>query len=60
MDTRTGQIVELDANTPQPPPYRYVPLGNLPDAGCQRCKGTGIKRITANGRRIPCACTNPK
>lgn len=34
-------------------------LGNAPVQGCTKCKGTGIKRITASGRHVPCACTNP-
>ncbi len=36
-----------------------VPLGNRPDAGCGKCKGTGVKKILASGRRVPCGCTNP-
>jgi hypothetical protein len=59
MDTRTGQIIILDDNTPEPPPY-FARLGNLPATGCPKCKGAGVKRITAQGRRIPCACTNPR
>lgn len=67
MDTRTGQIHlmnegeslhELADRTGVP--YRNLKLlGNLPVEGCARCKGTGVKRITPSGRRIPCKCTNP-
>jgi len=58
MDTRTGEILIIDDNTPQLPKH-FVRLGNLPSGDCPRCKGTGIKKITPLGRRIPCPCTNP-
>lgn len=67
MDDRTGKIHMLnegesldDLAARTGVPFRHLrPLGNLPVSGCQRCKGTGIKRITPKGRRIPCDCTNP-
>lgn len=42
------------------PRHGFVELGNMPVKGCEKCKGTGVARILAGGRRIPCDCTNPK
>lgn len=67
MNTQTGKIhmMNEDENLDQLAKRIGVPkehlqqLGNAPAQDCQRCKATGIKRITAKGRRIPCQCTNP-
>lgn len=65
MDDRTGQIYSaqterlLQQLMKDVPPINRIPIGNLPVAGCEKCKGTGVKQITPSGRRIPCDCTNP-
>lgn len=67
MDDRTGIIYQQNQNETLAelstrfgvPENHLIPLGNMPNDGCQKCKGTGIKKITASGRRIPCQCTNP-
>lgn len=42
------------------PVFGFAELGNMPAQGCDKCKSTGVARILPGGRRIPCACTNPK
>ncbi len=70
MNNDTGQIHEINEATMKDfikgmsmadrPKFGFTELGNMPVEGCEKCKGTGVARIMPNGRRIPCACTNPK
>jgi hypothetical protein len=67
MNTNTGEIHDLQPfeSLPQLADRLGVPtsdlalLGKRPDAGCQRCHGTGVKHIAPSGRRTPCSCTAP-
>lgn len=55
-DTGTIHLYEKEEHVP----YKFIRLGNLPKDDCQKCKGTVVKRITAQGKRTPCECTNPR
>lgn len=64
MDTRTGEIGDMEELLRKAiSPTDIVPLGNLPDKNCPKCRGTG--RLPLAGadpttfRWVPCDCTNP-
>lgn len=64
MDTRTGEIFPLTAkqirelNEEPGNEGRFVPVNNLPNGSCQRCKGRGAVRAGMFSRRFrPCRCT---
>ena len=52
MDDRTGIIYQQNQNETLAelstrfgvPENHLIPLGNMPNEGCQKCKGTGIKK----------------
>lgn len=71
MNNDTGEILKFThdsamkafiKNIPvkEMPVHGFTELGNMPVKGCAKCKGTGVERILAGGRRIPCDCTSPK
>jgi len=54
MQESTGIIQDFQAN--ETLPKGWIPLKRKPTPDCRTCKGTGVKKITATGKRKPCHC----